>query len=112
MERLRDQLNPNFRTVSISGINEIHAQLDSPTQNFPRVVSIGKPSHTPSPVRRIAPKPDRLTEDRRLRKQFRSWTRRRRRKLMEHKERSSRQNGSPAGDSRSKKFSASHAVMH
>ena len=32
------------RTVSIGGIDEIHPELDGPAQNFPRVLSIGRPT--------------------------------------------------------------------
>ena len=52
MERLGDEQFAYVRTVSVGGIDEIHAELDGPAQNFPRVLSIGRP--TPYPLARQA----------------------------------------------------------
>ena len=42
-------------------VDEIDAQLDRTPQNLLRVLAIRPPTQIPSPVRRIAPKPSRLT---------------------------------------------------
>jgi hypothetical protein len=114
MERLRNQQFAYFGTVSVGGINEVYPELDSPTQNFPRVISIGRP--TPYPLSRQAHRAKTKSIHRKIAAQEKRRTtprlRGRRRRFLEHNERSSRQNGSSACESRAKKFSARYAVTY
>ena len=52
MERLGDEQFVYIGTVGIGGIDEVHPELDRPAQNFPRVLSIGRPA--PYPLARQA----------------------------------------------------------
>jgi hypothetical protein len=44
MERFGNDKFACFRAVSIGGVDEIDAELDCATQNFPGVISIGRPT--------------------------------------------------------------------
>src|SRR5205814_5142934 len=61
IQRFGNEKLIRFRTVSIGGVDETHAQLDCASQNFLRVLPIRRPTPDPSPVSRIAPNPSRLT---------------------------------------------------
>ncbi len=52
MKRFGNEQFVYVRTVSIGGIDEVHPELDRPAQNFPRVISIGRPA--PYPLARQA----------------------------------------------------------
>jgi hypothetical protein len=52
MKRLCDEQFAHFRTICVGCIDEIHAEFDRPAEDFPRVISIGRP--TPYTVTRDA----------------------------------------------------------
>ena len=62
MERFGDQFLVHVRAVAVGGVEEIHAQLDTPgaTRECALARSFGGPQ-TFGPQTRIAPKPRRLT---------------------------------------------------
>ena len=84
MERFRDEQFAHFRTVSIGGIDKVHAELDRPTQNFQRILSISRP--TPYSLARQAHRAKAKSIHRKIaaqkKRRFSSWTRRRRHKFL------------------------------